>query len=230
MVVMEKLVCKNCGKDRDKGRRLCVACNKQRLLAIARSKPRFMWDLFCLACGDIFTSWRKDSKLCKSCLKLKLEIASRTKSTNKYVMTNIPGHTQHRDIAQAVIGRVLHKDEVVHHVDDNPTNNSLSNLMVLSRPVHASLHQYLDLQRVILEKSKNENAENCWKTLIVPLTTAWLETTSAKVIKIAEIGQSAAEPRPGEGSETMHGAPNQLAAGDDIVQTATPRGARKRVR
>lgn len=56
-----------------------------------------------------------------------------------------------------------------------------------------------------------ENAENCWNSLIVPMTTAWLETTSAKVIKLSEIGQPAAEPLNGnsheEGSETMHGEP-----------------------
>ena len=47
--------------------------------------------------------------------------------------------------------------------------------------------------RVVLEKSNNENIENCWNNLVVPMTTAWLETTSVKVIKLSEIGQSAAE-------------------------------------
>ena len=47
--------------------------------------------------------------------------------------------------------------------------------------------------RVVLEKSNSENIENCWNNLIVPMTTTWLETTSAKVIKLSEIGQSAAE-------------------------------------
>ncbi len=40
----------------------------------------------------------------------------------------------------------------------------------------------------------NENQENCWNNLIVPMTTAWLEMTGAKVKKLSEIGQSAAEP------------------------------------
>ena len=34
----------------------------------------------------------------------------------------------------------------------------------------------------------NENTENCWDTLRVPLTTAWLETTGANVIKLWELG------------------------------------------
>jgi hypothetical protein len=78
--------------------------------------------------------------------------------------------------------------------------------------------------RVILEQSRNENTENCWKPLIAQLTKTWLETTGVNVIKIAEIGQSAAERLKhnkkckGEGSETMHGTSH---VEDDIVQTAT---------
>ena len=81
-----------------------------------------------------------------------------------------------------------------------------------------------DQQRVIFEKSRNENPENCWNNLIVPITTAWLETAGANVIKIWEIGQSAAEPLLNEeGSETKHGTPDHLVEGDDIVQTTTER-------
>lgn len=58
---------------------------------------------------------------------------------------------------------------------------------------YAKLHFYLNRQRALLEQSNNGNAENCWNNLIVPMTTAWLETTSAKVQKLWEIGQSAAE-------------------------------------
>ena len=86
-----------------------------------------------------------------------------------------------------------------------------------------------DQQRVIFEKSRNENPENCWNNLIVPITTAWLETAGANVIKIWEIGQSAAELAPTcnnveqEGSETKHDTPDHLVEGDDIVQTTTER-------
>ena len=59
-------------------------------------------------------------------------------------------------------------------------------------------------------KVNAEHRENCWNNLIVPMTTAWLETTGAKVIKLPEIGQPAAEPLlNGEGSETMHATPKE---------------------
>jgi len=61
------------------------------------------------------------------------------------------------------------------------------------------------------------------------MTTTWLETATVKVIKIWEIGQSAAEPLSNEktlqveGSETMHDTPDHLVEGEDIVQTTTER-------
>lgn len=73
------------------------------------------------------------------------------------------------------------------------------------------LHNYLSHERVTLSKDKDENSENCWNSLIAPLTTTWLETASVNVLKLAEIGQSAAEVPPRQleeqGSETMHGTP-----------------------
>lgn len=80
-------------------------------------------------------------------------------------------------------------------------------------------------KRVIFEKSRNDNSVNCWKTLIVQKTTAWLEMTGAKVIKISEIGQSASKllfRKDEEGSETNSAEHLNLEEkGDDIVQTTT---------
>ncbi len=55
-----------------------------------------------------------------------------------------------------------------------------------------------------------EQNENCWNTLRVQMTTTWLETASVNVIKLSEIGQSAAESLlNGKGSETMYVPPNE---------------------
>jgi hypothetical protein len=65
-------------------------------------------------------------------------------------------------------------------------------------------------------KDNSSNLENCWNILRGQLTTAYLETKSANVIKITDIGQSAAEPLTEnniylfsveEGSETMYQTP-----------------------
>lgn len=41
---------------------------------------------------------------------------------------------------EAFIGRRLRKDEIVHHKDGNRSNNCFSNLQLMTRAEHASLH------------------------------------------------------------------------------------------
>lgn len=123
---------------------------------------------------------------------------------------------------------------VVHHLKENPNNNSLNNLAILSASNHAKLHRILERNWSLLSKDNNSNLENCWDILRGQLTTAYLETRGANVIKITDIGQSAAEPLNKEniyifnlyeeGSETMYQAPKSLTHGEDIVQTQTKSG------
>ena len=48
---------------------------------------------------------------------------------------------EHRIIAELVLGRALTKDEVVHHIDHNPMNNSPENLAILkSNAEHRKAH------------------------------------------------------------------------------------------
>lgn len=66
-----------------------------------------------------------------------------------YVWELCPGHplanlwgfvAQHRLIGESIVGRPLQKDEVVHHEDENRTNNSLSNLKVMTKAEHRRHH------------------------------------------------------------------------------------------
>ena len=54
-----------------------------------------------------------------------------------------PGGSEllHRQIMEAHLGRVLEPVEHVHHIDGNPLNNDLSNLMVLHQSDHFRLHE-----------------------------------------------------------------------------------------
>lgn len=42
------------------------------------------------------------------------------------------GRHVHRIVAEEILGRPLQKGEVVHHIDNNPHNNSKENLMIFS--------------------------------------------------------------------------------------------------
>ena len=192
--------CIKCGQAREIGRKMCRPCflNEKRKRAKLKYRiyGRHFLTITCDACATQFKGWKRNSKLCPSCYKLKLKLASQKTSTNKYTWSGLKGKFRHlhRAIAERKLKRHLATNEIVHHMNDNPKDNEINNLIVMDRRTHGKLHLYLDTQRVIIEKSMNENLRNCWKSLIVPMTTAWLETTGAKVIKLWEIGKSAAEP------------------------------------
>jgi hypothetical protein len=50
---------------------------------------------------------------------------------------------EHRLVMENDLGRYLREDEIIHHVDLDPTNNKLNNLMVLDACEHGMLHVYL---------------------------------------------------------------------------------------
>lgn len=171
----------------------------------------------CTVCGKEYLAWTKSSKYCSiACSNGSLKYEGVNNYTYNRNYRN--GIWAHRALARNVLGRNLSTNEVVHHIDMDPKNNSLDNLLVISRSKHAALHRFINKQGAVLKQLSNVNIENCWDTWIRETTTAWLETASAKVIKLSDVRQSAAERRIGEGSETMHDAPH---VGDDIVQTTT---------
>jgi predicted DNA-binding protein YlxM (UPF0122 family) len=48
---------------------------------------------------------------------------------------------EYRLVAEKKLGRVLNKNEVVHHIDNNSENNSSGNLLVLTQAKHINLHR-----------------------------------------------------------------------------------------
>lgn len=47
---------------------------------------------------------------------------------------------EHRLVMEQFLGRMLRSDEIVHHKDGNPANNALSNLELMLKTEHDSLH------------------------------------------------------------------------------------------
>lgn len=73
----------------------------------------------------------------------------RTVDSQGYVKVWEPSHpnarngyvAEHRIIMEKKIGRNLHSDEVVHHVNNNPSDNSPENLILMTRRDHTKLHK-----------------------------------------------------------------------------------------
>lgn len=209
---MKQCIVDGCSSECETGRRYCRAHYLERKRQQAKAnyeaktpeQRRKRYKFVCAVCGSDCFGSRHGQKYCSDCYSKLRKFGSC--GENNYENAKGGGYCwMHRRVAEQVLGRKLNTNEVVHHLDGDPKNNSLDNLIVLSRSKHVSLHSYLRTQGAILSKGNIENLENCWKDLIAPMTTAWLETASAKVIKLWEIGQSAAEPRESEeGPETMH--------------------------
>lgn len=62
----------------------------------------------------------------------------------------------HVVIMEKRLGRTLRKDEVVHHIDGNPSNNSEDNLALCTRAGHTRLHRREDELQGI-QRKRNEN-------------------------------------------------------------------------
>ena len=58
---------------------------------------------------------------------------------------------EHRVIGATIKGRILDKNEVVHHLDGNKSNNSPDNLLILDNAQHTKLHSWLD-KNIIMPK------------------------------------------------------------------------------
>lgn len=203
---MKQKLCKNCDSpDLAKGRRICKQCNNDRAkhhYAIHGKRCRSVPNSECKACNQPFHRWRETQVICGKCYKDSLQTGFKN---NQYIFIPKSSGHMHRRIAEDLLGRKLDKNEVVHHVDENPKNNSIENLWVLSRHNHVLLHKFLRLQKVIYEKSIDCNSVNCWNILRADQTTAWLEMTGANVIKLIELDNQQPSLRKEEGPETRHG-------------------------
>jgi hypothetical protein len=192
-------VCKSCGSsDLGNNWNLCKSCKCKYMKEyyLRRGKKRREDNTpksTCVKCGSVILLWRKNQQFCKSCVSFTTSEYGNV--TNTYECGGGGGYSfKHRRIAESVINRKLLCNEIVHHIDENPNNNDVTNLLVMSRRNHGKLHKFLQTYRVELEKSNYENLENCWKTLRDSATKTWLETTGVRVIKMWDIGQSASEP------------------------------------
>jgi hypothetical protein len=73
-----------------------------------------------------------------------------TISYNGYVLVWVPEHPksfgggwyyEHVLVAEKIMNRILRKDETVHHIDEDKTNNISFNLFVCCRRQHNKAHR-----------------------------------------------------------------------------------------
>ena len=95
----------------------------------------------CTICGKDYMTTSNHNVHCPEC---RNKINEQNQNDTKYVAKTQNGVKidEHRQIAKHV-GVITQKDDVVHHMDGNKSNNDPSNLVVLSSSDHGRLHAYL---------------------------------------------------------------------------------------
>lgn len=109
----------------------------------------------CGNCGNPFIG-KKDARFCsRSCYMIKRNAddpdlarnaayksaaiqKTRRGSGKGYIKED--GVHQHRLVAEKILGRPLHKKEIVHHKDHNKQNNDPSNLEITTQSDHIKIH------------------------------------------------------------------------------------------
>ena len=145
-------ICKVCGdKELEPKRRYCRSCYLARATFLAKERykkyGRYNYGkITCCICKKETTRWRKNQKACGVCYRA-ISTSDMQRVVNNYTYSGIDRYKdciwEHKLIAEEKIGRKLAKNEVTHHIDEDPSNNAPENLLVLFRGVHTTLHQAL---------------------------------------------------------------------------------------
>lgn len=127
----------------------------------------------CAICGSIIYRYRRSGKLKRSvCTPIcKNELMSgsnnpnwtggRKYKTSGHILIYLPNHPgskkgyypEHRAIIENKIGRYLNQDEVIHHINCDPTDNSIDNLFLVAKNKHNKVHANLEkCVKALMEK------------------------------------------------------------------------------
>ena len=126
-------------------------CSRDCYHLASRKPPRLQT---CLHCGKefAFSSKHKGKMFCNvNCACAYKRGRERVATLDAKGYKNVwfadgSGEKEHRYIIEQMIGRKLGRDEVVHHIDGNRANNEISNLAVMTRGEHSSLHRRMELE------------------------------------------------------------------------------------
>lgn len=76
--------------------------------------------------------------------------------------------TEHMVIAEHMWGGPLPKGLIVHHLDENKTNNHINNLIIVSHAYHGILHKRLNIKNRIGKRNTKRTCKHCQKKFPTP--------------------------------------------------------------
>ena len=132
---------------------ICLNCSKE-FSVVGKSKAKYCsrrcyWDTIKKLPPEKTPAWR--GGVCHQGPYIQIKSPNHPlKDARGYVF-------EHRLVMEKYIGRYLTKNEVVHHIDGNRSNNLIDNLLLLKRGEHASKHH----------KGAKRSAESCAKIRLI---------------------------------------------------------------
>ena len=188
---MKTCIIEGCTNECEKGRRYCREHYLERTRQLAKERyrkfGRYTYECVCIICGKKFRGKEKHSILCsKECFNAYQRIDS-TNATDNYLFKKKTSINEHRAIVEELLQRKLDYNEIIHHIDGNPKNNSLDNLIILSRSNHGKLHKELLKKKLFVLREVKCLLEGKWIEIKKKFTEEWLKENEIQYIIASNI-------------------------------------------
>ena len=160
----KKCCIENCENECETSRRYCREHYLQRKRE--QAKVRYMlqnktdryYKHICSVCGSEFETWRKKTiGVCNNCMIETKRMIDQNINSKEYKTSSSSGLDawQHRVMAKQFYGADIPDGYVVHHVDCDKTNNSPSNLVLMTLQDHSRFHYYSTVEYAKRMRSEN---------------------------------------------------------------------------
>ena len=188
---MKTCIIEGCTNECEKGYRYCREHYLIRKRAYAKERymkfGRHSYDCICIVCGKNFHGSEKYTKFCSRECMTKYNRIDSDYTTTKYIAHVKTPIAEHRYIIEQLLNRKLKYNEVIHHLDGTKTNNSLDNLIIVSRSNHRKLHAFLTNKKFDLMKQFGNNIDDYWNNIKAKISEEWFKTENKNYIKASEI-------------------------------------------
>lgn len=180
---VENTICIDCNKEfNNLKKNRCTECykkyNRKRVKKyFNENKDRIYKKGICPICKKEMTIWRDDQLAHRNCK------AFTQGDYNKF-LNKSEFKTHGRKFVED-LGIDIPKGYVVHHIDENPMNNSYENLIICSLKHHNQLHQKFNKQRTILLRDfENCDVEELFKPYRKSITESWVKENKNEIILV----------------------------------------------
>ena len=189
----KKCIIEGCTEPAEDTRKYCRAHYLQRKREQAKAKReanmyhRTMYENVCSWCGKTFIGYRKDMLVCSKECNRAMRVSINSLSTYKLSSSRGSMSYMHRYLAAQAVGEEVLKNKELHHKDFDPENNSLSNLLVLSKADHTKLHKFILFNAVKRTSYTDPNRRKKMYALIPELTDEFFAVNGIKAVTVQSI-------------------------------------------